>query len=214
MQFHGEELGEFVEKVFPLEVASFPAEETPSCWIGEHDPSIAIEENGAIRHGGDERGLFHLRGLQFLDVGCVVNLQLGSHGVEAIQQFAKFTAHGEADASAEVAIGDRAHAAKQLLHRSGDGEGVEHGPQDHQHPDGDEHRHRHLPGEGRARESRFVGVHPEGQHTQIAVLLHKGNEHIGDQALGGDVLPHQWILGAVPHFRGQFQASIQAEITI
>ena len=135
MQLDRQQFRQFPHQLLAFQAAPFPAEQAPRRWIGQHDAAVGVEQHGAIGHGGDQRLLLHLRGRELLDVGFVIGLELGGHGVEAGEQFPQFSAHRQVNPGTEVAGGDGAHPPQQFLHRSGDGEGVEHRAQDHQHPD-------------------------------------------------------------------------------
>ena len=155
--------------------------------------------------------LLHLGSRQLLDVGGFVNLQLGGHGVEAPQQLPQLPSHRQGQAGFEVAAGNRAHALQELFDRPGNGEGVKHRPQDHQHPDGDEHRHGHFPGEGRAGEQGFVGVDAQGEHTEIVAVTHHRHKHIGHPAIRAEVLADEGGVGALLDIGREFQAPTQEQ---
>ena len=214
VQFDGQQFRQFPHQLLAFQAAPFPAEQTPRCGIGQHDAAVGIQQHGAIGHGGDQRLLLHLGGGELLDVGLVVGLELGGHGVEAGEQFPQFPAHWQVNPGTEVAGGDGAHPPQQLLHRAGDGEGVEHRAQDHQHPDRDEHRHGHLPGEGCAGQGGLIRVHPEAENAVVLTPPDQGDEHIGDGTLGREVLPHQGVLGASTQLLGQLQSSVETKLSI
>ncbi len=214
MQLDRQKIRKLRHQLPVLQVAALPAEQAAGGGIGEHDAAGGIQQHGPIRHGGDQGLLLHLSGCELFDVGFVIGLQLGGHGIESGEQFPQLACHRQIDAGLEVAGGHRAHAAQQLLHRAGDGEGVEHRPEDHQHPDGDEHRHGHFAGEGRAGEGRLVGVHAQPQHAVVVVVADQRNEHIGHPSLGGEVLPDQRVLRATAQFLRQLQPTAQPELPL
>ena len=144
LQLDIEPFGQFLHQAGALQIAALPAEEAPGGGIHQHHPSFGIQQQGPIRHGGDQGLLLHLGRGQLLDVGFVVGLQLGGHVVEAVEQFAQFPTHRQGDPGFEIPARDGAHAPQQFLDRLGDGQGVEDGPQDHQDPDRDEDRHGDL----------------------------------------------------------------------
>jgi hypothetical protein len=86
--------------------------------------------------------------------------------------------------------------------------------EDHQHPDRDEHRHRHLAGEGGAGQQRFIGVDAEGDHAEVAIAAHHRHEHIGDLAVGGEVLADQRVVGPALQIGGQFQPPAEQLLTV
>ncbi|CAI8164675.1 MAG: Uncharacterised protein [Synechococcus sp. CC9902] len=214
MQLDRQQIRQLFHQLLPLQIAAFPAEQTPSCRIRQHDPSLSVQQDGPIGHGGDQGLLFDLRSGELFDVGFVVGLQLRGHRVETGEQFSEFPADGEVDAGVEIAEGDGADAAQQLLHRPGDGEGVEHRAQNHQNPDGDEHRNGDLPGEGCTGECGFVGIDAEPQHAVVTAVADQRNEDVGDAPLGGEVLPHQRVLGSTSEFLRKFEPSVQAQVSL
>ena len=212
LQLHGQALGQFVDQPVALQVATLPAEQPAGGGVGQHDGSTGIEQHGTIGHGGDQRLLLHLGRGELFDVGGLVHLQLGGHGVEALQQFPQFAAHRQGDPGLEIAAGDLAHAPQQFLHRLGDRERVEYRAQDHQHPDRDEHRHGHLAGEGGTGQQGFVGIDTQSQHPQVAPIVHHRHEHVGDLAVRGEVLAHQRVVRPVLDVAGQLQAAAQQQL--
>lgn len=103
MQLDGQQFRQFPHQLLTLQAAPFPAEQTSRRGIGQHDSAFGVQQHRAVGHGGDQRLLLHLGGRELLDVGLVIGLQLGGHGVEAGQQFPQFPAHGEIDTGSEIA---------------------------------------------------------------------------------------------------------------
>ena len=135
MELHGQPFRQFTLEIIPLQIAPLPTEQAAGGGVGQHDPTLLIQQHSPISHGGDQGLLLHLGGGELLDVGFVVGLQLGGHGVEALQQFPQLPAHGHGQAGFKVAARNGAHPPQQFLHRLSDREGVEHRSKDHQHPD-------------------------------------------------------------------------------
>ena len=112
----------------------------------------------------------------------------------------------------KIARCDASHASQKFLHRPCDREGVEHGPQDHKHPDGDEDRNGHLPRQCGAGQSGFTGIHAQSQDAQVVAIAHQGDEDIRDLALGCEVLTDQGALRSCLQLGREFQPTCQPQI--
>ena len=209
MEFHSQALRQFILQIIPLQIAPLPTEQAAGRGVGQHDPPFLIQQNGPISHCGNQGLLLHLGGGELFNIGFVVGLQLGGHGVEALQQFPQLPAHGQGQAGFEVAPRNRAHAPQQLLHRLGDGEGVEHRSENHQNPDRDEHGHGHLPSEGGTGQEGFIGIDPQGHHPQEPVPIQQGHEYIRHLAIGGEVLANQGVVRPLGEIGRQLQSPAQ-----
>ena len=212
LQLHRQQIGQQAQQFHALQPASLPAEQAPRCGVDQHHLALRIQQQGAIRHGGNQRLLLHLGGLELLDIGFVIGLELGGHGVETVEKFPQLTPHRQGDASGEIPIGHRAHPPQQLLHRARDREGVEHRPKNHQHPDGDEHSNGDVAGEGCTGNARFIGIHPKGHHAQVAIAADQRHKHIGDLPIWGEVLPNQGVFGALAQVFRQLQAATEQQV--
>ena len=86
LHLHRQPFRQLGNQVVALEVAALPAEQPTGGGVGQHNCALGIQQHRPIGHLGDQGLLLHLGGGELLDVCCLVVLQLGGHGVEAVEQ--------------------------------------------------------------------------------------------------------------------------------